>query len=67
MVGIVLHNNPDPKNVPCHRVVNRDGKVAAGYKFGGAVAQRERLLAEGVKFRDNWYVDLRHLSWKNKA
>ena len=27
VVGYALHQNPDPANIPCHRVVNKDGKV----------------------------------------
>ena len=32
-VGNILHNNPDLKNIPCHRVVRSDGKVG-GYRYG---------------------------------
>ena len=28
VVGYALHNNPAPGVIPCHRVVNREGKVA---------------------------------------
>ena len=35
VVGYALHINPDPTTIPCHRVVNRDGKVAPGFAFGG--------------------------------
>ena len=43
VVGYALHNNPDPKNIPCYRVVNREGKVATGFAFGGGKTQRELL------------------------
>lgn len=56
-VGHALHANRDPK-VPCHRVVNKDGRLAPGYAFGGPDEQRNRLLAEGVKFKDKDTVDL---------
>lgn len=61
VVGNALHRNPDSENIPCHRVVNSKGKLAENYAFGGAAAQKRTLLAEGVKFRDNWYIDLKHL------
>ena len=57
-VGQALHANPDGSKVPCHRVVNRDGRLAPGYAFGGPNEQRNKLLAEGVKFVDETHVDL---------
>lgn len=56
-VGYILHRNPDPKKIPCHRVVDRNGKLAENYKFGGWKVQRTVLLNEGVVFRDNKHVD----------
>jgi methylated-DNA-protein-cysteine methyltransferase related protein len=56
-VGHALHANRDRDN-PCHRVVNKKGRVAPGYVFGGQDEQRNRLLAEGVKFLDDLHVDL---------
>lgn len=51
LVGKYLHQNPDPKNIPCHRVVNYRGEVAGNYAFGGGQIQKNRLLIEGVKFK----------------
>jgi methylated-DNA-protein-cysteine methyltransferase related protein len=48
-VGQALHANKD-RNVPCHRVVFADGRLAPGYAFGGAEEQKKKLLAEGVEF-----------------
>jgi len=53
VVGFVLHRNPDPKNIPCHRVVFKDGRLSAGYVFGGAGKQKKMLLAEGVIFEND--------------
>ena len=58
-VGNILHNNPDPENIPCHRVVNAKGKVAEHYAFGGADAQRTKLEAEGIVFEQNGRIDLK--------
>lgn len=52
-VGLVLHQNPYPGEVPCHRVVNSQGRVAATFAFGGGDAQRLMLESEGVVFINN--------------
>lgn len=57
-VGIALHLNPYEGEVPCHRVVNRDGRIAPGFAFGGIGEQRKRLEREGVKFIDETHLDL---------
>ena len=58
VVGYALHNNPKPGIIPCHRVVNRDGRVAEGFVFGGGQAQRDLLIAEGVCFGEDGRIDL---------
>lgn len=60
-VGWALHANPDPK-IPCHRVVNKDGKLAANFAFDGEREQKRRLLVEGITFRGN-KVDLEKHLW----
>jgi methylated-DNA-protein-cysteine methyltransferase-like protein len=49
VVGFALHKNPDPKNIPCHRVVFKDGSLSSGYAFGGKMAQKKKLLQEKKK------------------
>ncbi len=62
VVGCALHLNPDSNLIPCHRVVNRDGRVAPGFAFGGKEEQKKRLKEEGVNFRDDSRVNLaKHL------
>ena len=51
-VGNALHKNPDPENIPCHRVVNAKGELAGEYVFGGAWKQGEMLMPEGVEIID---------------
>lgn len=58
IVGYALHQNKSG-DVPCHRVVNREGRLATNFAFGGAHVQQKRLSNEGVKFKDNMHVDLK--------
>lgn len=58
VVGYALHNNPDPSTIPCHRVVNREGKVAAAFVFGGENVQRQLLENEGIVFEPDGTIDL---------
>lgn len=62
-VGFILHRNPEPGVIPCHRVVFANGSVCTGYAFGGPEAQRERLRAEGVLFLEDGRVDLQRCRW----
>lgn len=34
LVGKILHNNPNEKKYPCHRVVRGDRKFADSFAFG---------------------------------
>ncbi len=58
VVGYALHVNPEPGVIPCHRVVNREGKVAPGFAFGGEGVQRQLLEAEGIVFEQDGRIDL---------
>lgn len=58
VVGYALHNNPDCASIPCHRVVNREGKVASGFAFGGSDIQRRLLEVEGIAFDEDGTIDL---------
>lgn len=56
VVGFALHANKDSRT-PCHRVVDRNGRLAPNFAFGGVAEQRLRLAAEGVAFADKNHVD----------
>lgn len=64
VVGYALHVNPDPDGIPCFRVVNREGRTAPAFAFGGADRQRELLEAEGVEFTADGRVDLARFGWQ---
>jgi len=58
VVGFALHANNDPKNIPCHRVINSKGKISAGFAFGGPNTQKKMLEKEGIEFDRNKTVNL---------
>lgn len=62
-VGFALHRNPRPGEIPCHRVVFRDGSLCSGFAFGGEGAQRALLAAEDVAFLPDGRVDLQKCAW----
>ncbi len=46
------------KDVPCHRVVRRDGSLAPDDAFGAPGLQRHLLEEEGVTFTEDGRVDM---------
>ena len=46
-------------NYPCHRVVNHSGRIAPNFP-----EQKNRLLAEGVAFKNDVCVDLQKHRWE---
>jgi len=57
MVGRTLRYTPGAEHLPCHRVVNKEGRTAPGWS-----RQRTLLEEEGVCFKANGHVDMvRHL------
>ncbi len=57
-VGYAMAAAPADKDLPCHRVVDRNGEMAGGDHFGGAENQRRMLEAEGVPFTPKGRIDL---------
>lgn len=67
VVGYALHNNPAPGIIPCHRVVNREGRTAESFVFGGGEVQRELLEKEGIVFEKDGRIDFKKYGWKGDA
>lgn len=63
VVGYALHVNPRPGVIPCHRVVDRFGRVSSAFAFGGGNAQIGLLRGEGVEVTDDGVVDLKKYGW----
>lgn len=59
LVGKVLSQADGYGEYPCHRVVNHAGRLAPYFR-----EQRELLLAEKVKFKDDDHVDMRTCQWE---
>lgn len=59
LVGKVLSQADGYGEYPCHRVVNHAGRLAPHFR-----EQRELLLAEKVKFKDDDHVDMRTCQWE---
>ena len=56
-VGFVLHRNPEPGVIPCHRVVGADGSLG-GYSAG---LDRKRFLLdlEGIPYNEGACCNIR--------
>lgn len=63
-VGYALHVNPRPGVIPCHRVVNREGRLAPAFAFGGPEIQAQLLESEGVRVSADFAVDLGKYLWQ---
>ena len=56
-VGWAVYGNQD-RNIPCHRVVNKEGYLAEKFSLGGWQEQRFRLEEDGIEFSEEKRVDL---------
>ncbi|MFA6814209.1 MAG: MGMT family protein [Candidatus Pacebacteria bacterium] len=68
-VGQVLKRNPDAPKVPCHRVVNSDGRLGGfmGERDGEAIEKKINLLRkEGVVVKDGQVMRFEKLLWKGE-
>ena len=62
IVGYAL--SAAPADVPCHRVVNRQGGLSAAFSPSGRETHRLLLEMEGVAFREDGTVDLETCLWR---
>lgn len=58
LVGRALCSVPSDLQLPCHRVVNSQGRTAPGW-----LEQKALLLAEGVVLKKNGDVNLKLCKW----
>ena len=57
IIGSIIGKNPNPIQVPCHRVVMSDGKLG-GYAYGTA-KKKELLEKEGLSFTNGIVSDFK--------
>lgn len=60
IVGQVAHFGP--VDLPWHRVVNREGKLASGWP-GGIGIHKQLLEQEGIVVKDDFKVKIKELLW----
>ncbi|MFQ8898597.1 MAG: MGMT family protein [[Clostridium] scindens] len=53
VVGYALHAVPEDSELPCHRVVTKDGNVSCAFSGGICNRQMELLKKKGVGFIDD--------------
>ncbi len=51
------------KNLPAHRVVNRNGMLTGKHYFGGSDVMQKLLEAENIKVVDDKLVDFEKFFW----
>jgi methylated-DNA-protein-cysteine methyltransferase-like protein len=51
------------KNIPAHRVVNRNGMLTGKHYFGGNDVMQKLLEAENIKIVDDKVVDFEEFFW----
>lgn len=59
MVGQALHNVPSGLHLPCHRVVNSQGRLAPCWD-----EQKTLLADEGVTLKKNGCIDMKKFQWE---
>ena len=60
IVGGIAHFGPD--NLPWHRVVNKQGRLAGSFP-GGRSEQARRLVDEGVVVNAEFVINIESLLW----
>lgn len=64
MVGWALHASHGHPDLPCHRVINRNGELTGRWHWGDPDLMRTLLEAEGIEFSEEERVDLRRFGWE---
>ena len=63
MVGYALNGVLKEKDVPAHRVVNRNGLLSGKHHFDSPTRMQELLEAENIKVQDDKILDFKNIFW----
>jgi len=58
VVGFAMAGNKNTGKVPCHRVIDSQGKLR-GYGYGGITIKKQLLEHEGIPFLNEDTIDLK--------
>jgi methylated-DNA-[protein]-cysteine S-methyltransferase len=61
-IGRIMNKNPFPVIIPCHRVVNSNGKIG-GYAYGQDV-KNKMLTKEGIEIQNGKILDFEKRIYK---
>ncbi|MHC6181517.1 MGMT family protein [Clostridium sp. JNZ X4-2] len=67
IVGWAMTKAPKNLHLPCHRVVNKSGKLSPDYVFGSSDVQRCLLDSEGIIFKSDGSIDMGKYLWSGKS
>lgn len=63
MVGWAMNASHTHKDVPAHRVVNRNGMLTGKNHFGGNTIMQQLLENEGIKVKNDQVMNFQKLFW----
>lgn len=63
VVGYAMNASHSIKNIPAHRVVNRNGLLTGKMHFETPDAMQKALEAEGIKVKENQIQDFEEVFW----
>jgi methylated-DNA-protein-cysteine methyltransferase-like protein len=63
IVGYAMNSSFSLKNVPAHRVVNRNGLLTGKMHFENPDKMQQLLEAEGIKVKDDKIQDFKSVFW----
>jgi methylated-DNA-protein-cysteine methyltransferase-like protein len=64
MVGWAMNSSHhQPRNLPAHRVVNRNGVLTGKHHFGGKDVMKELLENEGIRVENDQIKNFEVLFW----
>lgn len=66
MVGWAMNYSSKHKNIPAHRVVNRNGVLTGKHHFEGSNLMQQLLESEGVKIDNNRITYFKTIFWDPK-